>query len=247
MKIVTWNIAEARRSRSHAQFDYDTEDVDYFVSQLRAVLPDIVCLQESYRDQKHSLSLEIAQALGFDHCFETPTHSSHINPEHTSTLAILSRETFHGARTLVQPYPACDLKLPNGQPARKIDEYVQIVAFDGFYIANTKTQPMEFLGHAYETPAGQIYAAGLSKMFAQSLPTPLILAGDFNTPDPSTVFAAMCEELQLKDVLPAVPTKPNYHGHLDCIFASSSFEVSSASVVPTESDHFLGWAEIKAV
>ena len=245
MRIATWNIGGGHKIKSLATFDYkENINTEYFISELKKYDLDVICLQESQHSANKSVAQMLADGLKMPHVFEVPMHPSHIDQGFSLSLAIISRQPFTSTKSFRQPYPAFELFLPNGQPAGQYDKYVQAVELDGIQIANTMTQPLEFLGHPYADEFGAQYAKELSNMFVKTLRRPLIFAGDFNTPDPSTTFADATKHLELADALPNKNTKPHGGGHLDCIFHSKDFTVIQSEIVSTESDHFLCWTEL---
>lgn len=245
LRVATWNIAGGRKMRSLAQFDYEGTNLDYFAEQLRRLDLDIVCLQESECNKHESVAKALAEKVRMPHVFETAMHPSHVDDSYSLSLAILSKRPLQNQRAVKQPYPSFDLHLPNGRPAKRTVKDVQIAQTqDELYIANTQTQPLEYLGHPYESDLGKRYATDLADLFIQTVRTPLIFAGDFSTPNPTQTFASLCEAHNLTDALPFKPTKPHGSGHLDCIFVSPQFTIKSSDVLQTETDHFLCWAEL---
>lgn len=232
--------------RSLKTFDYNKPELAYFADALRGLRLDVICLQESECTDQDSIAKDLAAMLGMEHVFETPMHPSHIDAKRSLSLAMLSKLPLKNTRTAKQPYPSFDLWLPNGAPAKRTVKDVQTAETqDGLHIANTQTQPLEYLGTPYESQRGQSYAAELADMFIKTVSQPLIFAGDFSTSHPAKVFASLCKAHALSDALPFEPTKPHGKGHLDCIFTSPTFTITSSAVVTTETDHFLGWVELQ--
>lgn len=248
MRIATWNIGGGHKIKSLKTFDYEAEiNIDYFVDELKKLQLDIVCLQESQCNDGYSVAKVIADKLGMPHVYETPMHPSHVDTGYELSLAILSTKPFDNKQSYVQPYPSFDLFLPNGKPAGRYDNYIQVVELEGLQVAHTMNQPLEFLGHPYEDEYGKTYAKELCDMFNETLQRPLVFVGDFNTPNPAVTFKATCDHLSLKDALPAEATKPHGEGHLDCIFYSSELNANAAAVLQTETDHYLCWAEVNSL
>ena len=46
MKIITWNVAGFRRSKSLAVWDYSEVDYEYIANEVKKYDPDVICLQE---------------------------------------------------------------------------------------------------------------------------------------------------------------------------------------------------------
>lgn len=245
MRIATWNISSGRLSKTTKQFDYyDSHEIDYFVSMLTQYNIDVVCLQEIEGSTKYSMGHDIAERAGMPHVFETYMSPSHITAGNNVGIAVISKFEIIQPQAVRIPYPTFDLVLPNGKPAAMHHKYLQSCTIDGIRIVNICHHPMEFLGHAYETELGQQYTEQLCQFYTDTIDQPDIMAGDFNTPDPTAIFSRALHHFGLRDVTPLEPTKPDYHGHLDAIFASSRIVSNAAAVVPTRNDHYLCWADI---
>ena len=249
LRIATWNIAGGRKMRSQQVFDYEQKDLQYFADQLKALNLDIICLQEcEYNDNDH-IAETLADMVGMPHVFETRMHESHITPDNMITSVILSREPLRNTRAIQQPYPTFEVTLPNGQPAKKHIKYLQVAEHDGLCIANTQTQPLQFLGTSYESERGRPFAKQLSELFIRELKRPLVFVGDFcadlYTVHVSNIYREACDALRLNDVLPPGQTKPGNKGRADAIFITPELKNIESHIVETETDHFLCWAEVE--
>ena len=248
MKIATWNIAGGHTVRSlEDKFDYNPLGTAYFVDELGKLSVDVAFIQESQCNDKGSVAARIAEELAMPFVFETPMSQSHIDPEYSLSVAILSRQPFEigSQQAFKQPYPSFDLQLPGGRPAAKFHKYLQMATIGGICFANTMVQPLEFLGSPYSSLLGRGYADELSAFFIDNLPEQLLIfAGDFNTPDPPSTFARAFDHFGLKDTLPVGATEPHGQGHLDCILVSPEFTAIDRAIIPTQTDHYLGYAEV---
>lgn len=248
-RIATWNIAGARKVRSQQSFDYKERDLNYFADQLRAVRPDVVCLQEGEYADRDDIVKKLAEKIDMSCVFQTQMHVSHIDPGYKISEAILSREPFESQRATRQPYPDFDLRLPNGAPAKRHIKYLQVVELRGLSIANVQTQPLEFLGTPYESERGRSYARQLSGFFVKKLKRPLVFAGDFcadlHTKHVFDIYREACDALELSDSLPPGQTKPNNSGRADAIFISPELRKVDSGIVKTQTDHYLCWAEVQ--
>jgi exonuclease III len=249
LRIATWNIAGGRKMRSQEVFDYEDRDLEYFADQFKALNLDIICIQECEYLETDHIAEKLAKLLGIPCVFETLMHQSHISPGYTISTVILSKSPLIKAQAIKQPYPDFEVTLPNGQPAQKHTKYLQVAEYDGLCVANTQTQPLEFLGTPYESERGRGFAKILSKLFIEELHRPLVFAGDFcadlHTTHVSKIYKEACESFELKDVLPPGQTKPNNKGRADAIFISPELKKIDSGIVQTETDHFLCWAEIE--
>lgn len=51
MRVATWNIGGGF-IESNQKHEYDIEDVNYFIKELKSINPDIVCFQEIHVSEK---------------------------------------------------------------------------------------------------------------------------------------------------------------------------------------------------
>ena len=248
LRIATWNIAGGRKARSAQRFDYHGRDLGYFAEQLRAIAADVVCLQEVEYAAGEDFAAQLADSAGLPHVFQTPMHASHIDTNYDLAQVMLSRRPLAKQRAVPQPYPAFPLHRPNGEPAQRFVKYLQVAELDGVQIGNVQTQPLEFLGTPYESENGRRYAAEVGDMFIRELCPPVLLAGDFcadlHTRHVVDIYGPACAALLLHDALPPGYTKPYGAGRPDALFASPEFRVIDSAIVPTETGHFLCWAEL---
>ena len=90
MKIATWNIGGGF-VYSEESSAYDVLDLDYFISVLRDVIADVICLQEvHYVSDCDNQAALIANALGMRHVV-FPHAPSHMLKENQLSIAILSK------------------------------------------------------------------------------------------------------------------------------------------------------------
>ncbi len=73
LKVLTWNIGGAHTVNSSAVFDYDKENLSYFVEAIKAVNPDVICIQESHTNDSDVLANRLAQELGLAYVFDAVT------------------------------------------------------------------------------------------------------------------------------------------------------------------------------
>jgi endonuclease/exonuclease/phosphatase family metal-dependent hydrolase len=246
MRIATWNISGGHKMRSHNVFDYETGfQISYFANLLHKLSIDVACIQESQVGKKKSIAQLIAQFYDEYSVYETPMSESHIDKGYQLSLAILSKFPIRYAKSFQLPYPNFELSLPDGRPASRHEKYMQIASLEHLNIINLFNHPMEYLGHAYETKLGQIYTKELTDFLNEHIKLPLVLAGDFNTPNPAKTFSDTLDRFGLKDAVEQLDTKPQGGGHLDCIFYSNGLIAKEGHVVKTQTDHFLCWADIE--
>src|SRR5437868_6099139 len=119
--IVTWNIAGAVPLKSNKEFNYEkedylSEDVDYFVEELKKINPDLVCLQESHTKEDRSIGREIGDKLGFDTVRDMENSPSHIDPGYKLGNSIVSKIPVTELNQVIFHYPDFPLMFPDGRP-----------------------------------------------------------------------------------------------------------------------------------
>ncbi|MGE5541093.1 MAG: endonuclease/exonuclease/phosphatase family protein [Bacillota bacterium] len=249
LKVATWNIGGAKPIRSIESFafrdeDYLAEDTDYFASKIRGLDPDIICLQETHVNTERSVAQEIAQAAGGYACIEVGLSESHIDPAYELGNAVLVKQKPATEEFYTLPYPDFPLSLPDGGIPHEHKKGIQVLEYSFGNIANTHLQPLRFLGTPYESENGQRYAHEVEREFETHFSAPLILCGDFNYAHAADLYKDFVTKLQLTNVLPHEPTRPD--GKItDYIFSSPEFSLIDAGIERVMADHFLCWAEFE--
>lgn len=230
--------------RSSDVFDYEEEDVDYFVEKLKTINPDVVCLQETHMNATRSVAKEIALKLGGYFCFDIELSPSHIDREYRLGNAILSRNKPTAEESFIFPYPNFPLVLPGGEPAEKHNKGFQIAHFPFGSVMNFQMMPLGFLGTPYESNNGTKFAHEMEKQLLKHITSPAILFGDFNTPNVESLYKNLIEKINIKNALPDNPTRPNGK-RSDYILFSNEFSLVEAGIIETKTDHYLCWAKFE--
>lgn len=251
IRIVTWNIAGCRKVKTLKQFDYEEEDLKYFSDQLKAISPDIVCLQEVETSPEGlSQAWLLSKALNLGNVFFVPTHSSHINSINKSGNSILSKEPFLISESKLLPYPDWPLKWPDGRLVKKFDKKLLFVSYDKFEVCTLHLHPLGLWGFNYNEGRGIEYSVKIEETL-MSVKKPAILCGDFSGDflegDLGLVFKNLYRKYNFTDVLKGEVTRPRLNSQKrknDHILISSEFKVEEKGIVKTETDHYLCWADI---
>jgi exonuclease III len=248
MNIVSWNIASGRKIKSGKEFDYQEEDLQYFINQLKKQNPDIICLQETQIDKDNIMAQKIADALNMEYVFNSSTHPSHINPKTRIGNAIISKYSFIENNEYRFVYPRFALQFKDGSKAKYHHKNLQIVRVNDLYIANTQLLPLRLFKYNYDQGLGKIYAKKVEKVL-EKLSLPIILCGDFNFNEPREIFPKFFRKYNLHNALPNLPTRPRRKNKPDMkhdyIYNSDTFTLKDSGIVKTETDHYLCFAEFK--
>ena len=242
IKVASWNIAGGCKISSLAnQFDYQSENVDYFTKELKKHALDIVCLQESHSNKSYSIGKKIASDLGFKYIFDSPHNQSHINPNYHLTLSILSRLPFKSTVENPLPNPNFTKDFPDGRHYQSFDEKIQVVQIENFFIANTMLLPVGIFDESYTSHKNKNWVKQIEQTFLD-LSTPLIFCGDFNFNQPSMLFPHLFKKNKFKNSLNNFVTRPHpvvKRLRPDKILYTSQFKLANSQVVKTDTDHYL--------
>ena len=245
LKVLTWNIGGAHTVNSSAVFDYDKEDLAYFVEAIKAINPDIICLQESHTNDSDVLASRLAKELGLAYVFDAPRSPSHIDENYQLSNAIISRYPIENTKNILLPDPSFELYFEGGKKARLFHTYLQTATIQGITIANTHLQPLHLFGYSYNKGEGKQFANDTEAVLCSNLNTPLIFAGDFNDPNLFSNFPLLVEKFKLEAALDEQPT--DIKGNkMDYILFSKELTLDKAELIKAEkADHHLGWAIFK--
>lgn len=247
LKVVTWNIGGAHTVHSAEVFDYDKEDLAYFVSVLKTIDADVICLQESHTNDNDVLASRVARELSLSYFFDSPRSPSHIDDNYQLSNAIISRYPIEDSQNVLLPDPSFELYFENGNKARLFHTYVQTARIQGIMVANTHLQPLHLFGYSYGEGRGMEFANDTEQVLISNLARPLIFAGDFNNPNLVHDLPRLFDTLKLDTALDNQPT--DIKGNkMDYILFTPELVLVKAEVVKApKADHHLGWAEFKKV
>jgi exonuclease III len=246
LRIVSWNIAGSRKMKSLDHFDYEEEDITYFADQIKALSPDIVCLQETHTNAQRIIANEIARKAGFEYVYNHPVSPSHIDNSYRLGYAVLSKVELKDDGVTYYPYPDFPLFFSDGRPAEVHQKGVQLVVLNGLAIANTQMLPLPVFGKTYESGDGALLAQKIDASLSTALKQPLIFCGDFNFDEPQALYPKTYKAYGLRDALPDMLTRPNKEGlkkRPDHILYSSGVTCIDAKIVTVQADHYLCYAD----
>lgn len=247
LKVLTWNIGGAHVVNSSAAFDYGKEDASYFATAIKAVSPDIVCLQESHTNDNDVLADQLASELGLSYVFDAPRSPSHIDANYRLSNAIISRYPINDTKNIQLPYPPFELHFKNGKAARRFDTYLQTCRIQGALVANIHLQPLHRFGYSYSEDEGRTFASSTEKVLCDNLTSPLIFAGDFNDPELFGNFPQLIEKFSLSAALDDQPTDSSGN-KINYILFSDELTLENAELIKTNrADHHIGWAELTLI
>ncbi|MFI9415040.1 amidase family protein [Nocardia gamkensis] len=249
LRVVTWNFAGARRSRSDEAFDY-LPDLPYFVQELSEIGAEVVFFQESEVGPDGSNARQLAGRLGYQYVYETVMCPSHMDTTKAISLAVLTNRPIEAALDILLPATEVELRIGDRvlEPDEKFDRYAQAVRIAGTWFVNLHPTPLGFFGRSYEEhedAEGAAHARDIEQLLrslADGLRAvadgPIVFLGDFNTDDPASVYRSLIGELGLTTALdPAIKTVP-WGSAPDQVMVSAELRATRSGITITETDHY---------
>ncbi|WP_280315284.1 alpha/beta fold hydrolase [Nocardia abscessus] len=249
LRVVTWNFAGARRSRSDEAFDY-IPDPSYFVRELPEIGAQIVFFQESEVGPNGSNARELADALGYRNVYETVMCPSHMDTTKAISLAVVTDLPIEAGLEVLLPATGLELTLGDHvlEQDEQFDRYAQAVRIAGIWFVNLHPTPLGFFSRSYEEHEdveGAAHARAIEQLLRSlvdglrsAADGPIVLLGDFNTDNPRSVYQALIDDLGLAVALdPAAVTVP-WGSAPDQVMATVELRTTHSGIVLTETDHY---------
>lgn len=249
LRVLTWNIAGARRSRSSEAFDY-VDDLPSFVQVLSQIGAKVAFLQESEVGPDGSNARELADMHGYQYVYETVMCPSHMDTTKAISLAVLSNLPIEAAVDLLLPPTGLELTLGGRvlEQDEQFDRYAQAVRIAGIWFVNLHPTPLGFFGRSYEEhedTEGAAHARDIEQLLrslADDLRSladgPVVFLGDFNTDDPRSVYQTLISELGLATALDSATKTVPWGSAPDQVMSSAELRTTRGGIVLTETDHY---------
>ena len=90
MRIATWNIGGGF-ILSEQKREYDLEDIDYFIHELKSSKAEIICLQEIHISENNDQPKIIAEGLGYQYFEAESIADSHLKDDERLSISIISK------------------------------------------------------------------------------------------------------------------------------------------------------------
>lgn len=246
MKIATWNIGGGFIS-STDKGKFDTEDLNYFVHQLKPLMCDVVCFQEAHsaEDSKQPNQVqEITKKLGLPFVAFQPYATSHLKDGQVLTLGIASKFKIVSWEFLKLSNPKMEIKRPNGDYWVSHDK-----GFISSVLDYKGTKVRVLCGHNFPfqhfnrdfTEDEFKHIRGEIETIVLSSRLPTLLAADMNYEDLQKVVPAIFSQ-NFADafIQPTIPDGTQQ----DHILLSSHWNTIRAQVISGLADHYLCYAEM---
>lgn len=240
MRIVTWNIGGGFVSSGKG---FIKEDLNYFITVLKILNPDIICFQEIHLGLEDQTKI-IAQSLKYPYYCVTPYDSSHLKENNQLCLSVISRFTLLRKRFFKLPNPQIEVKRPNGEIWKSHDKGFMIVSIkirnENIDVITGHTVPFSKFNRDFMEPEFNPIRKEIERLILKH-PKRVIVAGDMNYADLVKLIPKVFQE-GFKEVFKA----PTHHGkQMDHILISKEWAIKDSRVVLGKADHYMAYADIE--
>lgn len=245
MRIVTWNIGGGF-IESKLKYEYDLEDINYFINELKSVNPDIVCFQEIHISEINNQPQIIADSLGFKYITTHSIADSHLKDDEKLSISIISRYPVISSKFNLLTNPNLEFEW-KGKKAFSHDkgfleaiidyQETNIRVLSGHMVPFRKFGK-NFLDNEFEEIRNQIEKIILyGKM-------PKIICADMNFDGEIEKLIPNIFENDYKFILENIPTTPKGRTY-DKIIISKDWKITNSDILNGKADHFLCFADIE--
>lgn len=253
MKIVTWNIAGGHKLTPNVKdaIGYDKEDLDYFISRLKEVNADIICLQETHlsRDKKYNQTEIIAQGLKRSYCLtqQYEEGESHIKPNHTLAFGTISKYPILSCSHHQPANPNLMIKRHNGKIWRTMDMGILVseikILGKIVNLANAHLFPFHYYKKDWSDKEFKHIRKFITDLLIKLSEKPTIAIGDFNYADLKKIYPKIFTKEKYKEAFLAETTPGK--GQQDHILFTKHWSLEEAQVIKdVEADHYICLAEL---
>ncbi len=245
MRIATWNIGGGF-IHSGDETKFDVEDLNYFISELKKLKPDLVSLQEAlFVENEQNQVVELGKTLSFPHVAYRVHSASHLKQGTSIALGILSKFPIISTEYLQLTNPLMEVTRPNGEVWLSQDK--------GFLQVTLKIngQPMrvlcghnfpyhhfkrDFMHEEFNNIRGEIESIFLNSRF------PTIVAADMNYDDLRKAIPNVFSN-GFVDVFnePTIPKGVQQ----DHVIVSEHCTVNDYKIVKGKADHYLCYVDLE--
>ncbi|MFA6197690.1 MAG: endonuclease/exonuclease/phosphatase family protein [Patescibacteria group bacterium] len=245
MRVATWNIGGGF-IESNQKHEYDIEDINYFIQELKSINPDIACFQEIHVSEKNDQPKIIADSLGFQYITTHSIAGSHLKDNDKLSISIISRFPVISSKFNLLPNPNLQFEW-RGKTAFSHDKGFMEAVLDfkgtNIRVLSGHMVPFRkfgknFLDGEFKEIRNQIEIIILHEKM------PKIICADMNFNDEIEKLIPNVFENDFKFVLKNNPTTPKGRTY-DKIIVSKEWESSNSDIINGKADHFLCFADIE--
>ncbi|PLX21273.1 hypothetical protein C0584_03040 [Candidatus Parcubacteria bacterium] len=247
MKIVTWNIAGGFTMKGSIEsgYNYDEENLNYFINRLKSVGADCISLQESHTPTNESKTKSqgeiIAKKLKYSF-YNRPYDKSHIKDENLLSLVNLSKFNITKSKYVLLPNPKLEVVRPNGDKWHTHDKGFLISEIDykgeKINFVNGHIFPFHHFNRNFMEDEFLNIREFISDLLKSLSNKPTIVAVDMNFNDLSVLLPELFKNNLYKESFLNIETAPG-HGQQDHIMYSKHWNKEDFKVTKTKSDHYI--------
>ena len=248
LRIATWNIGGGFISDNDANH-FDNENIDYFVSKLKEIDSDIVCLQEIHLPINPALpdqSAFLSSSLNLPFREVHPSDSdqvSHLKSDQFLAIALLSRHPVINSQYLSLPNPNLTVISTKGNQWLSHNKgFLKVTLKVGKTIFNVVTGhnvPFHLFKRDFMEPDFTHIRRELEDfILASAQEHPTIVAGDMNYERVEQLLPKVFAH-GFSRSLPNARTEPIRNTQIDHILVSKEWQVIESGVIEGLADHFL--------
>jgi len=243
MRIATWNIGGGFIS-SDQKHEFDTEDISYFIDEIKKIQPDIICFQEIHVSENNDQPKMIAKALGYKSLKTEIIADSHLKDGEKLSIAIISKYPIISSKFNKLPNPNLEF-IWNGKKAFSHDKgFLEVVinyqdtsisVLSGHMVPFRKFE-RDFIADKFKNIRNEI-----EKIIChEKMPT--VIGADMNFEDIYQLIPNVFKQ-DFKFILNDEPTTPKDRKY-DKIIISNDWIFANSKIIQGRADHYLCFADI---
>jgi endonuclease/exonuclease/phosphatase family metal-dependent hydrolase len=246
MKILSWNIAGAHKfsrkiSNALHHKNYDKEDLDYFLDEIKKTDADIVLLQEAHSLNDWSQGKIFAEKLSYPYIKEYVYGKSAVKAGFQMTLVTMSKYPIQFSYFHAVPNPHLTVKRPNGEDWITLDMgfLVTEILFGNVsvYVANCHLVPFHYYERSFAEPAFQQIRDDISSLLITLAKKPCIAGGDYNYEDLRSMLLQVFIDKLYEEAFEKTETAPG-KGQQDHILFSNHWNLGKVEIEKRQADHY---------
>jgi len=246
MKLLSWNIAAGhifKKNISNALHheNYDIEDLNYFIDEIKKTDADVVFLQETHSEGEKSQGKIIAEKLSYQFYREHAYGKSHIEKGKQLTLVTLSRYPILSAFFHALPNPNLTIQRPNGEQwvTLNMGFLVTEVTIHNIKVnfANCHLIPLHYFKRHFAEPDFQYMRDDLTEFLNNLAQKPAIAGGDYNYADLKQIIPSAFSHNLYNEAFTKTETAPG-KGQQDHIIFTSQWNLDNVLLEKVKADHY---------
>ena len=245
MRIATWNIGGGFISSDKKQ-EYDLENIQYFIDELKSIQPDIVCFQEAHVSNNNNQPEKIAEALNFDFVRTEFIADSHLKDGEKLSISIISKYPITSSKFNMLTNPNLEFIWKDKKAFSHDKGFLEstidyngsdIKVFSGHMVPYTKFK-RNFLEEDFKEIRNEIENIILKDN------NPKIVCADMNFNENIHELLPNIFSKNFTSLIEGKATTPKEKRY-DKIIASEEWLSTNSKIIPGKADHYLCIADIE--